>query len=236
MSARPARGARARPRPPAPAPLTPAARSSRNHMAKQSAAMEETEAQLRRRRQKPAAGRRVPLSPVKQDLAGAAAAAPPGAEDGGGQARDFVRENQAAAASQERYRRLQDRKPKSKEELEDEDGKRMLRKHDYGRVPAYLQERKMEMMTDEIRAMAAREKKKAPKGMRQLEDEERLASLGVLEQNKRDCEALIFKLPFNCETVGQKRRKHDLEVRLKEIDDGIKIFSRKVVYVPLRDG
>ena len=197
-------------------------------MAKQSAAMHESDALLKKKKRADNASRRVPLSPVKQDYRDAGEPS-----ESGFQQRDFVRENLSAASSQERFRRIQERKPKSREEKEDEDGKRMLNKQDYGRVPAYLQERKMEMMTDEIRAMAAREKKKAPKGMRQLEDKERLSSLSILEQNKRDCEALIFKLPFNCETVGQKRRKHELEMRLKEIDDGIKIFSRKVVYVPL---
>ena len=193
--------------------------SSRNQMMKKSKALEEEEASAARRKR--ASKARVPLSPVCQ-----------GAEATGTGERDFVRENLSAAASQRRFREMQERKAKSKEEAEDEDGKRMLSKLDYGRVPAYLQERKMEMMTDRVRALAAKEKK-APRGMRQLEEEERLESLAMLERNKKEVETLIFKLPFNCETVGQKRRKNELEMRLKEVEDGIKLFSRRVVYVKL---
>ena len=196
--------------------------SSRNQMMKKSKALEEEEALAARRKRAPKAPHsRVPLSPVRQD-----------GEAGGGGERDFVRENLSAASSQRRFREMQERKPKSKEEAEDEDGKRMLSKLDYGRVPAYLQERQMEMMTDRVRALAAKEKK-APRGMRQLDEEERLASLAMLERNKKEVETLIFKLPFNCETVGQKRRKNELEMRLKEVEDGIKLFSRRIVYVKL---
>ncbi len=50
---------------------------------------------------------------------------------------------------------------------------------------------------------------------------------------KRDLMANLISLPILCHTVKQKNLKTDLETKLNEIDDAIKIFSRPKVYIKI---
>ena len=82
------------------------------------------------------------------------------------------------------------------------------------------------------RAEAAERSKHIPAGMRILPEDERLKTLEVLEQSKGDVEARLGELPIAA-TDNQvvQRRKAELEVKLGEIEDALKIFARKTVLV-----
>lgn len=71
-----------------------------------------------------------------------------------------------------------------------------MAKKDYGRVPMYLQERKIEMFADKLRKQAQEEAKKVPPGMRVLPEEERLETLELLKRNREEIEREISALPF----------------------------------------
>jgi hypothetical protein len=99
-------------------------------------------------------------------------------------------------------------------------------------VPEYLRQRKLEALAARQRAEAAERSKLIPAGMRILPEDERLKTLEVLEQSKGDVEARLGELPIAA-TDNQvvQRRKAELEVKLGEIEDALKIFARKTVLV-----
>eukprot|EP00898_Chlorokybus_atmophyticus_P006833 jgi/Chlat1/7150/Chrsp57S06821 len=134
--------------------------------------------------------------------------------------RDFVREN-AEAATLRTARPLQ---PAT-------DGNPYLQKEDYGRVPKYLQARKIQWAVDAAQRQEQSEREQCPPGMVLLSEEERLETLRTLEYNRGEVEASIMALPFVIETPSQIRLKNSLERKMSELDEAIKLFSRKKVFV-----
>ena len=104
-------------------------------------------------------------------------------------------------------------------------------KQNYGKVPSYLRERKLELLEAQQAKRAAEENAHIPPGMRILPEDERLKTLDILRENRSDVENKLRALPFKCETPSQIRNKQTLEARLEEIEDAQKIFGRKQVYV-----
>ena len=70
-------------------------------------------------------------------------------------------------------------------------------------------------------------------GMRLLSEDERLETLAVLQKNRADVERALQGLPLKIETVGQIRRRDELERRMREIEEGLKVFARPKVLVKL---
>ena len=70
-------------------------------------------------------------------------------------------------------------------------------------------------------------------GMRLLGEDERLETLAVLQRNRADVERALQGLPLKIETVGQIRRRDELERRMREIEEGLKVFARPKVLVKL---
>ena len=104
-------------------------------------------------------------------------------------------------------------------------------KQNYGKVPSYLKERKMELLEAQQAKRMAEDNAHIPAGMRILPEDERLKTLDILRENRADVENKLRALPFKCETPSQIRNKQSLEARLEEIEDAQKIFGRKQVYV-----
>lgn len=134
--------------------------------------------------------------------------------------RDFVHENIVDAGT---FRKSSD--------LPKKDGSEFLSKVNYGRVPTYLHERKMELAANYARQQAQKEAALIPEGMRMMSEEERLETLQILDQNHREVQDAVQRLPFVIETPSQIRHKNQLETRLKEIEEARKIFSRPKVLV-----
>ena len=70
-----------------------------------------------------------------------------------------------------------------------------------------------------------------PPCMTRMSEDERVETLAVLMKNKEVGYQELAKLPMTVETPSLRRRKADLERKLEQIDDAIKIFSRECVWV-----
>ena len=70
-------------------------------------------------------------------------------------------------------------------------------------------------------------------GMRLLPENERLETLSVLQKNRSEIERALQSLPLKIETLGQIRRRDEMERRMREIEEGLKVFSRPKVLVKL---
>lgn len=178
---------------------------------------------------------------------------PPSQTDNGNGSdrRDFVHQNIVDAGT---------RRKSSATTAEGEDASKFLQKSNYGQVPTYLHERKMELAADyareQVRAsctcflflcrhlpawssnasqrslmQAEKEASLIPAGMRIMGDEERIETLAVLQKNKEEVEDALSKLPFIVKIPSQVSLKNQLERRLHEIEEATKIFSRPKVLV-----
>lgn len=67
--------------------------------------------------------------------------------------------------------------------------------------------------------------------MKMMPEAERLDTLRVLQESLEETTKLVGRLPLKIETMGQIRRKTELEAKLKELEDAIAIFSRDVVFI-----
>jgi len=104
-------------------------------------------------------------------------------------------------------------------------------KHLNGEVPQYLLERKDELREEERRRQERREQEHIPSGMTLMAEEERVRTISVLEENKRVIEEKINRFPLVVDTIGKRRRKKDLEEKLMEIDEALKVFAKKQVFI-----
>lgn len=102
---------------------------------------------------------------------------------------------------------------------------------DFGKVPDYINQRKMQMAQAIEQKRQAEEAKKIPAGMKLMAEEERLETLQALHHNLQKYEIEMQRLPLVIETIGQKQRKQNLQLKIQEIEEAIKVFSRKDVYI-----
>ena len=99
-------------------------------------------------------------------------------------------------------------------------------------MPTYIRERQQAAAEAERAAAEKAEREKGcPPGMTRMSEEERVETLAVLMKNKEVGYQELAKLPMTVETPSLRRRKADLERKLEQIDDAIKIFSRECVWV-----
>ena len=102
----------------------------------------------------------------------------------------------------------------------------------FGQVPAYIRERQAAAAQAEREAAEKAEREKGcPPGMTRMSEKERTETLAVLMKNKELGYQELTKLPMTVETPSLRRRKADLERKLEQIEEAIKIFSREVVWV-----
>ena len=145
---------------------------------------------------------------------------------------DFVRQNstmtvaEAAAKGKERVAEMR------RAEEETRRANDFIAKRDYGRVPDYLVERKLELAERERERREKEELAHIPPGMRVLPEDERLRTLEILAENRQDVEEKLLALPIAEDgTPVVHRRKAELEARLAEIEDAQRIFGRSTVLV-----
>lgn len=99
--------------------------------------------------------------------------------------------------------------------------------HKLGTIPKYLQERKA----------AAKQPKEGVEveetvpGKRLLPDDERMAMLDKLKAHEAELLTSLSMLPLRLDTVHLQQRKHNIELQLFKVEDGIKVFSRPKVFV-----
>jgi hypothetical protein len=101
----------------------------------------------------------------------------------------------------------------------------------FGKVPAYLKQRKLEMQQDAEAREQQRIAAQAPPGMVLLSEEERVETLRVLRSNKEKLEKEQQKLPLRIETPSMVKKSKELEQKIKEVEEAIAMFNRPKVYV-----
>ena len=116
-------------------------------------------------------------------------------------------------------------KIKPKEEKEDPYHK------NYGKTPEYINKMKYEAEIQKEVQRRLKEEAKYPKGTRLLSEEERLMTLNGLYESQKEIMGLIEKLPITLRTMASKNKKDELEKKLDEIEEAIKTFSRKQVFI-----
>ena len=106
---------------------------------------------------------------------------------------------------------------------------------EYGKIPKYIENMKLEnekkLQTEKLRKETA----KYPKGTRLLSEEERLFTLEKLKQSRDDINKVIERLPITPDTQAFKNKKEELFKKLDEIENAIETFSKKKVFVKVED-
>lgn len=111
----------------------------------------------------------------------------------------------------------------------------MNRKHEeYGRVPEYLEDRKMKWEEEKAEVRRRAPDPNCPPGMCLMPDDERRDTLEVLNNSKTEAMHQLRKLPIVVETCTLKKKQESLETKLREIENAILIFSKPKVYVQSR--
>jgi hypothetical protein len=75
------------------------------------------------------------------------------------------------------------------------------------------------------------ERKSMPAGMRLMDETERLETIKMLENSKRETMNEIERLPITMKTMAMQRRRDELEEKYRTLEREIDKYSRKKVYV-----
>lgn len=115
------------------------------------------------------------------------------------------------------------------------ENERFVNKKDYGKVPKYIIQRKLEKEELEMKKIEQEEANKIPKGMRLMKDDERLETLSILKENKSKIIESIKNLPLIIETPSMIRYQSKLNDDLKQIEETMKIFEKRKVFIALEE-
>ncbi|XP_065842938.1 enkurin domain-containing protein 1-like [Oscarella lobularis] len=151
----------------------------------------------------------------------------PNSACGSRSSRDFVSEN-AQRASQHRIRRSP-----SVDHLVALEEKKKSNFHEYKRgvVPQYLLSRQHQWAKEEKERRANAPDPMCPPGHVLMSKAEQSNTLKMLEKSKMDMLKQLQLLPVGSDSLRVRTRKSELENKLVEIDDAIKVFSRPKVFV-----
>ena len=103
----------------------------------------------------------------------------------------------------------------------------------YGKTPKYIQNMKIAQEFKKEIENKLKEEKNYPKGTRLLSENERIKTLNGLNESKKELLEQIEKLPISMRTVAVNHKRDELFKKLDEIEDAIKMFERKKVFVKI---
>ena len=106
---------------------------------------------------------------------------------------------------------------------------------EYGKIPKYIENMKLENEKKSEMEKLRKETAKYPKGTRLLSEEERLFTLEKLKQSRDDINKVIEKLPITSDTQAFRNKKDELFKKLDEIEYAIETFSKKKVFVKIEE-
>ena len=75
------------------------------------------------------------------------------------------------------------------------------------------------------------EEQKYPKGTRLLSEDERVQTLSSLENTRKELVNMLEKFPITMKTMSIQNKKAEMEKKLTEIEEAIKTFSKKQVFI-----
>uniref|UniRef100_A0A6G1S082 Enkurin domain containing 1 n=1 Tax=Hypotaenidia okinawae TaxID=2861861 RepID=A0A6G1S082_9GRUI len=102
-----------------------------------------------------------------------------------------------------------------------------------GHVPQYLLERKelwRRQMEERLRNLPDPD---TPPGHTRMPEVQRLETLGDLKQSQQQLIKDLVMLPVRADTLSMQKRRVELERKLSQIEEAIKIFSRPKVFIKL---
>merc|ERR1719203_523538 len=165
---------------------------------------------------KSATAKRKPAIPTREQIQ----AQRPGSVEMKEEPTDFVARNK-------RNGKEMARKPAEKAEH------KFVDKADYGKVPDYMVQFRLEKEAKARAAVEAAERAKIPPGMRKMTEDERADTLRILAENKKEVMDSIKALPLVIETPSMVRYQGNLNKKMKEIEDTIRIFQKPTVFVAM---
>ncbi|XP_013399062.1 enkurin domain-containing protein 1-like [Lingula anatina] len=119
---------------------------------------------------------------------------------------------------------LDDLKKKKEEELQ---------QYERGKVPKYLQDRKQQWKKEIEDRIKNRPDPDLPPGHKLMPKEERLVTLGQLKETQAELLRQLNSLPIRSDTLRVRTKKEELETKMAEVEEAIKIFSRPKVFVKI---
>lgn len=156
-----------------------------------------------------------PETPRKESIPRGPAALAPRSQ------KDFISQNRVAAQVMETGHR------------EDDAADTAVRHKSYGRVPRYLEDRKSQWAEEEEERKRNLPDPDCPRGMCKMPESERLETLDVLRRSLQEANAQLSAMPFVIETPSLRKKQVDLEMKIKEIERAIGIFSKPKVYIAM---
>ncbi|XP_064630674.1 enkurin domain-containing protein 1-like [Lineus longissimus] len=117
---------------------------------------------------------------------------------------------------------LDDLKKKQEDEME------TYRK---GVVPKYLDKRQREWKAEEVRRIAEAPDPDCPPGHKKMPNEERKKTLDLLKESEEKLIEQMNHLPVHNDTLRVRMKKQELDAKLAEIEEALKIFTRPKVFV-----
>lgn len=109
-----------------------------------------------------------------------------------------------------------------------------VQKHSsYGKVPGYM--KRMQQTKDEEARKSEEKARMAmiPSGCREMTEDERLDTIEEAKRKRGETLDELKRLPLRIETLGQRRRKIELEHTLTEVERTLDKLSHKTVLIKL---
>ncbi|XP_063799893.1 enkurin domain-containing protein 1-like [Pseudophryne corroboree] len=145
---------------------------------------------------------------------------------------DFVAHNARNA------KKVQIRRSRSMETLNDvlEEKKRQQKDYDSkqkGQVPQYLLDLKDKWMKERAELKKQTPDPSMPPGHTLMPERERQDTLNKIKQTQSQLIKDLLMLPIRADTLSIQNRRTELEKKLSEIEEAIKIFSRPKVFIKI---
>ncbi|CAD7929544.1 unnamed protein product [Amoebophrya sp. A25] len=124
---------------------------------------------------------------------------------------------------------------KEAERLKKLHGAKEVRKDSVTNVPEYLTKIKTELAQkkrDQLAQLAALQDT-VPEGYKVLSEQERTETLTALRAKQSELETAFQKLPLHIESENQKARQREIQTKMHEIEDAVKMFQRPRVLVKI---
>ncbi|NXX46596.1 ENKD1 protein, partial [Tricholaema leucomelas] len=141
---------------------------------------------------------------------------------------DFIKHN-ARNAKRAPLRRSQSLQALEQKQQEQEDYNRQQKGH----VPQYLLQRKelwRRQREEQLRSLPDPE---TPPGHSLMPEGQRLETLSNLKQSQEQLVKELLMLPMRADTLSLQKRRVELERKLSQLEEAIKIFSRPKVFIKL---
>ncbi|XP_071952056.1 uncharacterized protein [Antedon mediterranea] len=108
-----------------------------------------------------------------------------------------------------------------------------MEKYSKGEVPKYLRERQRQWEEDEMERLRSIPDPEMPPGHRMMPRDERIKTLNILKDKEKELQLQLHKVPLNAETLRARTMKTEIETKIAEVEEAIKIFSRNKVFIKI---